>query len=72
MDADFFLVNSLSLPHTVQADELLYRHPCSAYTGFGLELSISGTWLRGNQIVRDGKLCTKPQGRFIPGGCFKQ
>jgi allantoinase len=66
-DADFFLVKQLGQPEAIESGSLLTRHPCSAYIGRRLGLALSGTWLRGEQIVRDGRLCGQRIGGFIKG-----
>lgn len=66
-DADFFLVKPLGQPGAIESGSLLTRHPCSAYVGRALGLALTDTWLRGEQIVRDGRLCGEPIGTFIKG-----
>lgn len=66
-DADFFLVEPIDPPRPVRADQFLSRHSGSAYLGEARRLRVAETWLRGEVVVRDGVLCGKPRGRFLPG-----
>lgn len=67
MDADFCLLQTRPEKAAVRAEALLSRYPCSAYVGRELGLEIAETWLRGQPVVRGGRLCGQPRGRFIPG-----
>ncbi len=56
-EASFFLM--AALPEEIREQELLYRHPISAYTGRARSWRIIGTYLRG-QAVDD-----ETRGRFL-------
>ena len=69
-DADFFLAEPSAELREVRAEDLLYRHPVSAYLGFEMELAMRGTWLSGVEVVRAGRVVGAPSGRFISGQAF--
>ena len=63
-DADFTLVD-LNSEETVTAENLQYRHRHTPYLGRKLRSRIVRTVLRGQTIFRDGKVVTKPCGKFV-------
>ena len=63
-DADFTLVD-LNSEETVKAANLQYRHRHTPYLGRKLRARIVRTVLRGQTIFRDGKVVTKPCGKFV-------
>lgn len=67
-DADFSLVVSDVEGHWVHETDLLYRHPLTAYVGMMQRTVVQSTWLRGQCIFRDGKMVSKPIGRFLKMG----
>ena len=63
-DADLALVD-LGEAWTLQADELLYRHPLSPYVGETVRGRIVRTVVRGRTVYRDGRIVGEPSGRFV-------
>ncbi|NBD23260.1 allantoinase AllB [Paenibacillus sp. T1] len=49
LDADLAIVD-LNAPYVLTADQLKYRHPHSAYEGFGFGCRVEKTLLRGNVV----------------------
>lgn len=56
-DADFFLMEAGG--ETIFAEDLLYRHQISAYTGLERKWKVCGTWLRGESVTDETR------GRFL-------
>jgi allantoinase len=63
-DADFALVD-LKAEFTVRAEDLFYRHKQSPYVGRALTGRVVRTILRGQTIFRDGKIVSRPAGKFV-------
>ncbi len=63
-DADLALVD-LKSNFTVRAEELFYRHRQSPYVGRPLTGRVVRTILRGHTVFQDGKIVSKPTGRFV-------
>ena len=63
-DADFTLVD-LNGEETVTAENLHYRHRHTPYLGGKLRARIVHTVLRGQTVFRDGKVRSKPCGKFV-------
>lgn len=67
MDADFFLLKQREFAREIAVDDLVYRHAQSAYVGRMSRLEVEQTWLRGRCIYLNGKLTSKPTGKYILG-----
>ena len=65
MDADFSLFQKMSEPCRIKASSLLTRHSRSAYVDSSTGIEVVGTWLRGQCVVYEGRLASKPLGQFI-------
>ena len=63
-DADLTLVD-LNEEETVTAANLQYRHRHTPYLDGKLHARIVRTVLRGQTIFRDGKVVTRPCGKFV-------
>lgn len=63
-DADFTLVD-LKTEEQVAAEALHYRHKHSPYVGRRLRGRITGTFLRGQALVTDGKIAGSGAGKFL-------
>jgi allantoinase len=63
-DADLTLVE-LGPARRLQAQELRYRHPQSAWVGHELTAKVRATVLRGEIVHRDGELLGSPRGRLV-------
>jgi len=67
-DADLALVD-LRHESVLAADDLLYRHPHSAFVGAPLRGRVVQTLLRGQVVIRDGVVAAGPRhGRLITRG----
>ncbi|MBM3677029.1 MAG: allantoinase AllB [Actinobacteria bacterium] len=66
-DADLALVD-LTWSGAVSADDLLYRHPTSAYEGLPIRGRVVRTLLRGRTVLADGTFADPPAGLFLPAG----
>ncbi|MDR1603828.1 MAG: allantoinase AllB [Gracilibacteraceae bacterium] len=63
-DADFAFVD-LGREFTLRAEDLLYKHQVSLYTGYAFRGAVRRTMLRGRTVFLDGKIVSAPQGRFV-------
>ncbi len=63
-DADITLVE-LGTARRLEAEELLYRHPHSAFVGRELTARVRCTIVRGEPVYRDGRLIGTPRGRLV-------
>ena len=61
-DADF-VVWDPDRAHTLQPDDLRFRHKVSPYVGRRVEGEVHETWLRGERIFGDGRADAVPRGR---------
>jgi allantoinase len=63
-DADIVLLD-LEGAVTIMAEQLLYRHAISPYVGWELRAIVKGTWVRGREVYRNGRVATQAQGRLL-------
>lgn len=63
-DADMAVVD-LATATAVRSEELLYRHPISAWVGRRLRARVVHTLVRGRTVVRDGRAVAEPEGRLL-------
>ncbi|WP_437795434.1 allantoinase AllB [Mitsuokella multacida] len=63
-DADFALID-LDREYILKADDILYKHHVSPYMGMRFKGAVDETILRGQTIMRDGKIIGTPRGRMI-------
>ena len=63
-DADLALID-LGEAWTLEADELLYRHPLSPYVGETVRGRIVRTVVRGRTVYWDGRIVGEPAGCFV-------
>jgi allantoinase len=63
-DADLTLID-LGEAWTLEAGELLYRHPISPYVGETVRGRVVRTVVRGRTVYADGKPAAEPSGRFV-------
>jgi allantoinase len=63
-DADVTLVE-LGPARRLEAQELRYRHPYSAFVGRELTARVRCTIVRGEPVYRDGQLIGAPRGRLV-------
>jgi allantoinase len=63
-DADLVLVD-LGQAWTLEAEELLYRHPFSPYVGETVRGRVARTVVRGRTVYADGQIAGEPSGRFV-------
>ncbi|MEO8285099.1 MAG: allantoinase [Chloroflexota bacterium] len=66
-DADLVLVD-LSESYTLQANDLLYRHKQSPYTGKTFQGKIVQTLLRGRTVYANGNVVTMSNGKLVRPG----
>jgi allantoinase len=66
-DADLALVD-LGERWTLEAGELLYRHPISPYVGERVRGRVVRTVVRGRTVYEDGRIAGEPSGRFVRRG----
>jgi allantoinase len=63
-DADLALVD-LAREHTLQSDDLFYRHQQSPYVGRRLHGRVTQTLVRGQTVFENGKIVGAPCGKLI-------
>jgi allantoinase len=63
-DADLALVN-LDQSFLIKSDDLLYRHAQTPYAGRTLRGRVAQTLLRGQTVLRDGQVVSKPLGQLV-------
>ncbi|WP_269526600.1 allantoinase AllB [Coraliomargarita parva] len=66
-DADFVLIRPSTVPRSIAAEDLLYRHRHSAYCGMTQRLEVQSSWLRGQCVFTDGHVQGEPSGAFLRG-----
>ena len=64
-DADFCIVDD-TVTYTVRAEDSESTQEYTPFEGFELNAKVTDTFLRGQQILKDGKVEGKAQGRYIP------
>lgn len=52
----------------VDAKALAHRHKVTPYDGYSIRGRVTRTWLRGEEVQRDGKLTGRVKGRLLQGG----
>lgn len=65
LDADFCLVDP-DRTWTVHAEDSLSTQEYTPFEGFELTAAVTDTFVRGEQVLRDGAIVGKPVGRYLP------
>jgi allantoinase len=63
-DADLALVD-LAAQHTLNPEDLFYRHPHSPFAGRTMRARVVRTLVRGRTVFRDGRIIAAPGGRLV-------
>jgi len=63
-DADLVLFNPKN-EHIIVAEDLLYRHAHSPYVGRKMRGQVTRTFLRGQTVYDQGRICGSPQGHLV-------
>lgn len=69
-DADIALID-LQGSATITPDQLLYRHAISPYVGWDLRAIVKGTWVRGHEVYRNGKVTAQGQGKLLTPDLYR-
>jgi allantoinase len=64
LDADIALID-LQGSGTIGAEQLLYRHAITPYVGWKLCAIVKGTWVRGREVYRKGKVTAQGRGKLL-------
>jgi allantoinase len=63
-DADFAIVDD-DVEYLVRAEDSLSSQEYTPFEGFNLTAKVTDTYLRGEAVLRDGKIVGRPRGRYL-------